>query len=52
MNSWAWAAVAASIDPLQRDVGAPVGDVVAHRVVEEHGLLRDQADLPAQRVAA
>ena len=34
--------------PLQRDVGAPVRDVGAHRVVEEHGLLRDQADLPTQ----
>ena len=34
----------------QRNVRLAVGDVVAHRVVEEDGLLRDVADQPAQRV--
>ena len=34
---------------LLRNVRLPVGDVVAHRVIEQHGLLRHNADLPAQR---
>ena len=33
----------------ERDVGLAVGDVVAHGVVEQDGLLRDFADLLAQR---
>lgn len=35
-------------DPLHRNVQPPVGDVVPDRVVEEHRLLRDEADLLAQ----
>ena len=34
---------------LHRDIGPAVGDVVAHRVVEQDDLLGDEADLAAQR---
>ena len=36
-------------DPLHGDVGLAIGDVVANGVVEEHRLLRDFADLLAER---
>ena len=34
-----------TLDLGSRGLGASVGDVVEHRVVEEHGILRDDADL-------
>ena len=37
------------LDLLLRNMGLAVGDVVAHRVVEQHRFLRDDADLRAQR---
>ncbi len=37
------------LDLGQRRVGTAVRDVVRDRVVEEHGVLRDQADVAAQR---
>ena len=35
---------------LLRNVRLAVGDIVPHRVVEQHRLLRDDADLRAQRI--
>ena len=49
MNSCAWAARAAASMALRAGLGHPVGDISRDRVVEEHGLLRDDADLAAQR---
>gem|GEM_PF-2790813 len=38
------------LDPLSRDVCAPVGDVVVNGIVEEHGVLRHQTDRRTQGV--
>src|SRR2546427_10811857 len=39
-------------DGLVADLVLAVGDVVAHRVVEQEGLLRDDPDLPPERSQA
>ncbi len=44
-----WACLAASSTSASRRVPAAVADVVAHGVVEQHGVLRDHADGVAQR---
>ncbi len=48
MKSCARAARAAASTCFQRNVRLAVGDVVAHGVVEQHRLLRDDSDLRAQ----
>ncbi len=49
MNSWACAARAAASMASRDAPRHAVGDVVRDRVVEEHGLLRHERDLLAQR---
>ena len=49
MKSWMCAARAAAIDFLAARAGAAVGDVVFDRVVEQHRVLRHDADRAAQR---
>ena len=48
MKRWAWARLAASTTSSRRGLRPAVADVVEHRVVEEEGVLGDQADLAAQ----
>ena len=50
MNSWACAARAAASISAGRRVRRPVRDVARDGLVEQHGLLRDDADLRAQRL--
>ena len=48
MNAWAWALRAAASISAWRGVRLAVGDVVGHRVVEQQGFLRHQAEPRAQ----
>ena len=50
MKSWACARLAAAIGRRLAGVGAAVEDVVAHRAVQQRGVLRHHADLRAQAV--
>jgi len=43
MNSCAPANWAAGDDPLHRHAGISEGDVIAHRAIEEHVFLKDNA---------
>ena len=49
MNSSARDALAAASTSFSSAKGRAIGDVVENRVVEEEGVLRDDADLVAQR---
>ncbi len=49
MNSSAWASFAACSDLRVGRVRPAVGDVVVHRAMQQRGILRDHADLLAER---
>ena len=51
MKLWAWAACAASHHLVQARLGPTVAEVVENGCVEEKGLLADERDQAAQRVA-